>query len=155
MENFFSWMTKPLTDEEVDIWFNMNNIIIEKNELFYDFCLSLVGLIKDTYLGEQDVSFETKIHMSDEDKLNHFEWCWDKTIKNFQKENIKFNQNGEHYDYFKSFLTEVFYNQKNELVRNSIDFFLKDLFNRDTPFTKSDLDLFTEVYKLLDKNISY
>jgi hypothetical protein len=49
---------------------------------------------------------------------------------------------------------EVFYNQKNNKVRESIDSFLGDLFNRNIPFTKSDLDLYTELYKLLDKNIS-
>jgi hypothetical protein len=49
---------------------------------------------------------------------------------------------------------EVYYTQKNNNVRDSIDSFLKDLFNRKIPFTKSDLELYTELYKLLDKNIS-
>ena len=153
MENFFNWMTKPMMNEEVEVWFNMNNIIPEKGELFYDFCLSLLGLIKDTYLGEETNHNETKISLSDDDKLKHFEWCWKSTIENFKKENIKFNLKGEHYDYFSSFLMEIYYNQKNISVRNSIDNFLKDLFDRETPYTKSDLDLYTELYKLLDRNI--
>ena len=66
----------------------------------------------------------------------------------------RFNFKGEHYNYFSSFFMEIFYNQKNISVRNSIDTFLKDLFDRDTPFTKSDLDLYTELYKLLDRNMS-
>jgi hypothetical protein len=155
MENFFNWVTKPLMDDEVDIWLNMNNMIPEKGELFYDFCLSLLSLVKKTYLGEDTNSYETKISMSDDDKSNHFDWCWGQTVKNFKKENITFNNEGEHHDYFKSFFTDIFYNQKNEMVRNSIDNFLRDIFDRDTPFTKSDLDLYTEVYKLLDKNINY
>jgi len=155
MENFFNWETKPLMDDEVEVWLNMNNMIPEKGELFYDFCLSLLYLIRKTYLGEDTKSYETKISMSEDDNSNHFDWCWEKTINNFQKENILFNDKGDHYDYFKSFFIEIFYNQKNETVRKSIDNFLKDLFDRDTPFTKSDLDLYTEVYKLLDKNIIY
>ena len=155
MENFFNWVTKPLMDDEVEVWLNMNNMIPEKGELFYDFCLSLLYLIRKTYLGEDTKSYETKISMSEDDNSNHFDWCWEKTINNFQKENILFNDKGDHYDYFKSFFIEIFYNQKNETVRKSIDNFLKDLFDRDTPFTKSDLDLYTEVYKLLDKNIIY
>jgi len=154
MENFFNWMTKPMMNDEVEVWFNMNNIIPEKGELYYDFCLSLFGLIKVTYLGEETTHNETKISLTDEDKLKHFEWCWNVTVENFRKENIKFNFKGEHYDYFSSFFMEIFYSQKNISVRNSIDKFLKDLFDRDTPFTKSDLDLYTELYKLLDRNIT-
>ena len=48
---------------------------------------------------------------------------------------------------------EIFYNQKNINVRNSIEHFFKELFDREIVFTKSDLDLYTELYKLLDKNI--
>ena len=154
MENFFNWMTKPMMNEEVEVWFNMNNIIPEKGELYHDFCLSLFNLIKDTYLGEETTHTETKISLTDEDKMKHFEWCWNTTIENFRKENIKFNFKGEHFNYFSSFFMEIFYSQKNISVRNSIDTFLKDLFDRDTPFTKSDLDLYTELYKLLDRNIT-
>jgi len=154
MENFFNWITKPIPLEEVDVWFNVNNIINEKSELFFDFCMSLTSLMKDTYLGEETIHNETKIVVSNEDKLKHFDWCWNKTIENFKKENIRFNIKGEHYDYFSSFFMEIFYNQKNENVRNSIQKFLIELFDRKTPFTKSDLDLYTELYKLLDKNIS-
>ena len=32
MENFFNYITKPLTPEDVDIWFRANNIIPEKNK---------------------------------------------------------------------------------------------------------------------------
>lgn len=154
MENFFNWITKPIPPEEVDVWFNVNNIIHEKSELFYDFCISLTSLMKDTYLGEETQHNETKIIVSDEDKLKHFDWCWNKTIENFKKENIRFNVKGEHYDYFSGFFMEIFYNQKNASVRNSIQKFLNELFDRKIPFTKSDLDLYTELYKMLDKNIS-
>ena len=91
MENFFNWMTKPMMNDEVEVWFNMNNIIPEKGELYYDFCLSLFGLIKVTYLGEETTHNETKISLTEEDKLKHFEWCWNATVENFRKENIKFN----------------------------------------------------------------
>jgi len=107
MENFFNWISKPMDSEDVEIWFNMNNMIPEKGELFFDFCVSLFTLMKETYL-----------------------------------------------EYFNSFFMEVYYTQKNNNVRDSIDSFLKDLFNRKIPFTKSDLELYTELYKLLDKNIS-
>lgn len=153
MENFFNYITKPLTPEDVDIWFRSNNILPEKLVLYYDFVLSLNMLIMKTYLGDTNESVETKITLSDDDKEHHFEWCWNKTLENFKKESIKFNTDGEHLEYFKSFFDETFYNQKNEDIRNSINDFFTDLFDTKKPFTKSDLDMISSVYKVLDKNI--
>jgi hypothetical protein len=154
MDNFFNWISKPVSKEDVEVWFNINNIIPEKGELFYDFCISLVTLMKETYLGEENSPNETKVVLTEQDKLNHFDWCWNTVVSNFKKENIKFNIRGEHYDYFSSFFMEIFYNQKNNKVKESIQDFLNDLFDRDITYSKSDLDLYTELYKLLDKNIS-
>ena len=123
------------------IFYHSSNIIFTLNQT-----------IIDTYLG--DNTSETKILLSLNDNLSHFEWCWNKTIENFKKENVRFNTKGDHFEYFNSFFMEVYYTQKNNNVRDSIDSFLKDLFNRKIPFTKSDLELYTELYKLLDKNIS-
>ena len=154
MENFFNWVTKPISKEDVELWFSVNNLIPEKSELFYDFTISLTSLMKDTYLGEETSPNETKVLLSEEDKLNHFDWCWNTTISNFNKENVKFNLKGEHYDYFSNFFMEIFYNQKNISIRGSIQSFLTELFDRETTYTKSDLDLYTELYKLLDKNMT-
>lgn len=151
MENFFNYITKPLNPEDVDIWFKANNIIFEKLELYSDFSHSLYYLIVDTYLGDNQVSNETKITLSDEDKLKHFDWCWTKTITNFSKEEIFFENEGEHYDYFKTFFEDIFYNQPEENIRKSIGNFFKDLFDREKSFTKSDLDMILTIYKLLDK----
>lgn len=139
--------------DDVDIWFRVNNIIPEKMDLYYDFSFSLYYLILDTYLGD-DKNTETKIILSEEDNLKHFEWCWNKTIENFQKEEIIFNKKGEHYDYFLSFFTDIFYNQKENKIKSSIGTFFGDLFDRKKPFTKSDLDMISTIYKSLDKNMS-
>jgi hypothetical protein len=59
MENFFNWMTKPIPQDEVIIWFNIHNMTYEKIELYGDIAKSLTKIVMDTYLGES-VS-ETKI----------------------------------------------------------------------------------------------
>ena len=151
--DFLNWISKPVDDEELKIWFGINNINYERSELYKDFCVSLVTLINETYFGDAEEKFESNIHMTDDDNLKHFEWCWSKVIENFKKENIKFMQEGSHKIYFKSFLGDVFYNQTNQTVRKSVANFLNDIFSRDKGFTKSDLDLFTEIYKLLDSNL--
>jgi hypothetical protein len=154
MENFFNYISKPLLPEDVDVWFRVNNIISEKLELYSDFTHSLNTLILETYLGESD-SKETNITLTEDDDKHHFEWCWDKVINNFKQENIKFNGRGEHYDYFDSFFDETFYHQKDVKIKSSIGYFFTDLFNLEKAFTKSDLDMMTTIYKLLDKQMEH
>ena len=153
MENFFNYITKPLKPEDIDIWFKMNNIIPEKLELYSDFSHTLYILIPETYLGQENVSMETKIRLTDDDNIKHFEWCWGKIIDNFQKENINFYKKGGHFDYFKSFFDDIFYNQGEDKVKDSIGSFFTDLFNMKKTFTKSDLDMILTIYKILDKNL--
>ena len=151
MENFFNWMVKPLPKEEVIIWFNVHNMNYEKIELIGDISKSLTKVIMDTYLG--DSVSETKIILSEEDNKSHFEWCWKKTIEDFRKENIIIKSNGDHKDYFKSFFLDTYYNQKQDSVKQSIPKFLDEIFDTDVTYSKSDLDLLTELYKLMEKNI--
>lgn len=153
MDNFFNYITKNLDPEEVDVWFRINNIIPEKMELYYDLSYSLYLLIKKTYLGNTQDNNETKVEMSDEDNQKHFEWCWIKILDNFEKENINFTKEGEHKDYFNSLFDQIFYHQNREDLRNSIETFFNDLFNREKPFTQVDLDLIYNIYKTLDKNL--
>ena len=154
MENFYSWMIKPISSDDVEIWFNMNNMIPEKRELFADFTFSLYFLIRDTYLGDEFTETqETKVLLSDSEKKEHFEWCWNKTIENFAKENIHFNKGGEHKEYFEQFFHDLFYNaEKKELALNISKFF-SEVFDENKSFTKSDLDMMTDIYKRLNKNL--
>jgi hypothetical protein len=153
MTNFFNYITKNIDPEQVDTWFRSNYIIPEKMELYYDFSYSIFLLIKITYLGSLNNKNETNIEMTDEDNQKHFDWCWKKTIENFKKENINFTLEGEHYDYFLSLFSEIYYNQNSEDIKNSIDIFFNDLFNREKAFTQVDLDLIYNIYKSLDKNL--
>ena len=150
MENFFNWMTKALPKEEIIIWFNIHNMTYEKIELYGDIFKSLNQIILDTYLGD-NVS-ETKISLSDEDNESHFEWCWKKTIDDFKRENIHIKYEGDHKDYFKSFYMDTFYNQNEDKIKESISKFLSEIFDVGLTYSKSDLDLLTELYKLIEKN---
>jgi hypothetical protein len=150
MENFFNWMTKPVPKEEIILWFNIHNMTYEKIELCGDFFKSLNQIIIDTYLG--DSTSETKILLSNEDNLSHFEWCWTKVIENFKKENILIKSDGDHKDYFQSFFMDTFYNQTESNLKQSIPKFLNEIFEIGITYSKSDLDLLTELYKLIEKN---
>ena len=152
MENFFNWMSKTVPKDEVLIWFNVHNMNFEKIELYGDIFKSLNRIITDTYMG--DVDGETKIYLSQDDKLNHFEWCWNKLIKDFESENISIRIEGEHKDYFREFFLDSYYNQGQNNVKLSIPQFLNDVFDVEKDFSKSDLDILTELYKLIEKNLN-
>jgi hypothetical protein len=151
MENFFNWMSKPIPQDEVVIWFNIHNMNYERIELYGDIFKSLNYVILDTYMGEE--TNETKISLSQEDKESHFEWCWNKMVEDFRRENIIIKHGGEHKEYFKSFFFDTFYNQSERNVKDSIPNFLVEVFDVEKPFSKSDLDILTELYKLMEKNI--
>lgn len=152
MENFFKWMTTTMEQEEVNSWFGANNIKYEKILLFEDIFKSLNHIINDTYLGYDDV--QTKILMSDNDNLLHFEWCWKKLVTDFENEMIKINEDGQHKEYFKNFFMTTFYSKNEKELKSAIPKFLDEIFDVEKSFTKSDLDVLTEIYKLLDKNVN-
>lgn len=151
MENFFNWITKVVPKEEVVIWFNVHNMNYEKIELYGDIFKTLYHLINDTYLGEE--SSETQILLNQQEKKSHFDWCWKKTLENFSKEGIKIKSSGEHRNYLEGFFLDTFYNPKEKKIKEAIPTFLSEIFDLEKPFSKSDLDLLTELYKLLEKNI--
>ena len=154
MENFYSWMMKPVNHDDVEVWFNVNNMIYEKRQLFSDFTFSLYYLISSTYLGDDlDNTSETKLVLSQEDKLKHFDWCGKNTLDNFSKESIRFDVKGEHREYYEKFFMDLFYNAENKTISENIVKFFQELFDEEKMFTKSDLDMLTEIYKLLNKNI--
>jgi hypothetical protein len=144
-------MSQPIPKDEVIVWFNVHNMSYEKIELYGDIFKSLYYTIENTFLGNEDP--ETKISLSDDDKLQHFQWCWKQVVDSFKKENINLRPDGQLKDYLKSFFIETFYSSTEKNIKLAIPSFLNDVFCLDTPFTKSDLDLLTEVYNLLEKNI--
>jgi len=151
MENFFDWMAKPIPKDEVIIWFNVHNMIYEKIELYGDIFKSLNAIIFDTYLGDSDS--ETKINLSDEDKISHFDWCWKKMAKEFERENVNIKFKGDHKEYFLSFFMDSFYNQRENKIKESISRFLNEIFDTNMVYSRPDLDLLTELYKLMEKNM--
>ena len=60
-------------------------------------------------------------------------------ISNFEKENITFVFKNDDYDYFRKFFFEVYYDQSDIEVRDSIDSFLKQLFDTGTEHSQSQI----------------
>ena len=154
MGRFFDWLAKPMDKEDINAWYLANNITPELTELFRDFCFSFLNLLKDTYLGDDfNDNKETKVGMTTNQKKEHFKWCWDKTIKNFNKESIDFKFNNDDSEFFESFFFDVFYNQPDQKVKEQINNFFKQIFDRGFNKTKSDIEMFTDIYKVLERSL--
>ena len=72
-------------------------------------------------------------------------------VDNFKRENINIHLEGEHKEYFKSFYMDTFYNQSEDKIRNSIPKFLSEIFDANLTYSKSDLDLLTELILIKKK----
>lgn len=144
---FLNYLTRPLNRDEMEIWVKANDIIPERANLFFDFICSLYTVLSDTYLGEEVIS-------DMDDRLGHFKWCWDKVLEDFKKENIIFNEEGEHYDYFWTFFDESFYGNNSEEKVVKMEKFFITLFKLYIEKTKSELDILSDVYHVLNKNLT-
>ena len=78
---------------------------------------------------------------------------WKYGLSNLEKEGIRFNRVGDHLDYFWNFFLESFYSHDNTLVIDKVDKFFSTLFVIGDRKTKSELDIYTELYKTLDNNL--
>ena len=72
-QEFFEYISIPLSQDYIDITYKAHNIIPEKTELYNEMVLSLFDIVFDTYLGREVINSEKKMK-------EHFIWCWDKNI---------------------------------------------------------------------------
>jgi len=145
-EGYLEFITSENYKNQIDIWYKAYNISRERIELFYDFIYSFHSLIDETYLGNDVIQTE-------EDQKNHFTWCWDKTIENFNKEKIYFKERGQHYQYFWNFFLEAYYFVQLDNESNKISEYFYKLFDFKYRKSRSELDMLTEIYKLLEQNL--
>jgi hypothetical protein len=145
-KNFIDLTSYENYKYQIEIWYRAYNISREKMELFHDFLISLYELIENTYLGSD-------VLLNENDIKGHFKWCWDKTIEDFNKEKIYFKNRGTCYEYFWNFFLEAFYFNKMENKKIRIDEYINKLFDISYIKNRSELDVVTEIYRLLDQNL--
>jgi hypothetical protein len=146
--SFLAYIKNPMSRESVEFLYEANNIKFERCELYGDFVQSLLQLVFNTYMGDE--------HTNLENQFKHFEWCWDKNIKNFEEEGIFFN-NKNLYTYYLEFVFEVFYsNPDKEQYEDNEKGILRtwnDIFNYTSVKTNSDVDTLIEIYKIFDQSL--
>ena len=145
-EGYLEFIESESYKQQIDIWYRAYNISREKSDLFYDFLISLYDIMEETYLGNDVMESEL-------DQKNHFTWCWDKTISNFNYEKIYFKERDNAYHYFWNFFLEAFYYNKLDDSVNRVKEYFYILFDFDHRKSRSELDMLTEIYKLFDQNL--
>jgi hypothetical protein len=145
--SFLAYIHQPMSPEAIQMIYTRNNIIFQKCELFNDFVKSLLLTVFETYMGD-DVT-------NPNEQINHFNWCWVKTLESFKGEGFLFN-NLNLYNYFLEFSFEVFYTNKDKDKKEFNLGVLKiweDLFNYNKTKTNSDVDALIEIYLLMDNTL--
>jgi hypothetical protein len=144
--DFIEYISKSMEKEDLLLLYKINNITQEKLELFSDFTYSLNELIITTYLGD-DIT-------NNNEKNNHFKWCWDKVISSFKEERIYFIEAIELQNYFKEFYKESFYEEEDKTKDSiyKIGLFWEDLFDYKEPKTMSEYETLLELYKIFNKS---
>ena len=147
--DLLSYIKTPLSENSIAVLYSAHNIRYERCQLYSDFIQSLLLIIFDTYMGD-DI-------MSDEEKVKHFNWCWNKNISNFKKEGIIFNNTDIGFNYFLEFILEVFYSVNDKESKPHISVTIRTLwlllFSYNRTKTRSDIDNLIEIYGILDKSL--
>jgi hypothetical protein len=137
---------KDLTVTELHTFYTANNVVFERVDLFRDFVISLANIIASTYLGDDITSAEQR--------MKHFDWCWNKNIQNFAEEHIYFMPKGTHYKYFKKYFTETFYDREDKIL--SMQLIVKFWYSIMSYLIlrrQIDLRVFMGMYKMLEDNL--
>lgn len=146
INNFLAYMNIPLTEEEINLVYRANNVNYERCILYSDFLESLFSLVYDTYLGEE--------YINGDQELKHFNWCLNKVVENFKKENIHFKLKKEFKDMSFAYVKDIFYDEMEKTINgDKMIKFWKHVFKYDGLKTKSDMDAFIEMYKILDYSL--
>ena len=144
--NFLAYMNLPLNDEEITLMYRANNVNYERCYLYYDFLNTFFSLINETYLGEEFIKGEQE--------KKHFDWCLKTVVENFKKENINFKFKDEFKDLSFTYVKEIFYDEKDkELYGDKMVKFWNHIFKYDGMKTKSDMDAFVEMYRIMDSSL--
>lgn len=125
-----------------------HNIIRERVELYKDFTINLINYIYDTYLGKEYIYREDDIR-------GHFDWCYNKVLKEFAEEDIFFDDNNDLYYYFYQYFLSQFYQiDKTIELKNYIEFW-ENIFNISKKnMNKKVFDILLELYDIFDISIN-
>lgn len=133
-------MSRPLSLMETELIYDSNRIVYERSDLYIDFILTLDDLIKTTYFGHD--------MMDEQERVNHYNWCWNKTCDLVNTKLIKFNRNDNAYVYLLDTYLESFYDDKTIVIH--LTNFWKHIFNYNVKKSQPEIDTYLKLYKIFE-----
>ena len=137
-------MAKPLSLLETELIYTSNNIVFERSDLYLDFILTLDDLIKTTYLGHD--------MMDDGDKIDHYNWCWNKSCSLVNTDKINFIDNDNAYVYLLDSYVESFYDEKKSITLDLKELWA-NIFNFSIKKSRPEIDTYIGLYKIFETSL--
>lgn len=143
LDKLLKRMSRPLSLMETELIYDSNRIVYERSDLYLDFILTLDDLIETTYFGHD--------MMDDEERINHYNWCWNKTCDLVNTELIKFNRNDNAYVYLLDTYLEAFYDDKKTVTIHLTNFW-KHIFDYNSKKSRPEIDTYLKIYKIFEQS---
>jgi len=138
-------MSRPLSLMETEIIYDSHRIVYERSDLYLDFILTLDDLIETTYFGHD--------MMDAEDRINHYDWCWNKTCDLVNTKLIKFNRNDNAYVNLLDMYLESLYDDKKKITIH-LQSFWKHIFDYTTKKSRPEIETYLKLYKIFEASFN-
>lgn len=145
LDKLLKRMSRPLSLMETELMYDSNRIVYERSDLYLDFILTLDDLIETTYFGHD--------MMEVEERINHYNWCWNKTCDLVNTNLIKFNRNDAAYVYLLDTYLESFYDEKKSTTIHLASFW-KHIFDYTVKKSRPEIDTYLKLYKIFEDSFN-
>ena len=122
-------------------------LIRDRLQLYKDFTFNLLHKIYDFYLDPITLSAK-------EDIENHFNWCYNKSCNDFEKEEIYFIENKNLREYFYAYFFNQLYKAPKIPSLNYFEIFWNNIFELDLKKNKNMIGALVEIYQIFDTTLN-
>jgi hypothetical protein len=146
-KNYSNILLEEIDEAKIEKEYKKNNIIKERVRLYRDFTLNLTYYIYDTYLGKEYIK-------TNEDKLGHYKWCFNKVCDLYQQEGFNFRENKEIYHYFAEYFKNVLYDSDYNVSQLGGEYtYWSIIFQFYGKKNRAFLDVLVNLYRFFDKTL--
>jgi hypothetical protein len=119
-----------------------HNVLLERVQLYHEFIVNLTYYLYDTYLGAESI-------VTSQDMEGHFNWGYNKVIKEFKEEGIDFSTNADVKEFFAKYFVANLYNGSPANV-DSVLTQWKEIFTLRPEKSETEFQLLLEIYERFD-----
>lgn len=139
---------ETLTRDQLFNHYKKDGVLIERLELYYNFCFNFFNTLHNSYLGKEFIK-------TDADKNSYFNWVFSKTCDQFKSIGFDFSNNADVKKYLNEHTKEQIYNNSdyNEEYLEMDLLYVETILKFDSHKTKKDLILTYDLYFKFDYSL--